>query len=273
MIYFSQSKIDSWQTCERQFQLRYISKNGWPESPHQADSVDAMALGELFHSLVAQKILIGEKFTLPDFSSDPVIKSWWANFESFGPKLKAEDHFRIESKLTATLNDQVKLTGRIDLLVHNDRALKIYDWKTGRPRSKSELQQDWQTRIYMALLYTSRSTICGKIVSPKNISMTYWYARDPQQSVTLCFDEDWHEENLQEIVELGNQVLNRLSGELNIWPLTTNLDSCGRCSFNTLCGREPVSGEESALANHLEEIDPDILENSLHLELDIHPDL
>ena len=270
MIHLSQSKISSWVTCERQFQLRYVDKSGWPASPHQAELVEAMALGELFHSLAAQKISMRENFRLPDLSSGSTLEGWWQNFEAFVPKVGAEDIVRTEIKLTATINNQVKLTGRIDLLVHGGRSLKIYDWKTGRPRPQSELEHDWQTKIYMALLYRSRGTVSLEDVAPKDISMTYWYAREPERSVTLSFNEAWHEKNWREIVELANQIVTRLDSGLAIWPLTSDLTICGRCSFNTLCGRTPQPDDK---AEHLEEIGPDLLEESPSLERDRHPDL
>lgn len=268
MIHISQAKINSWITCERQFQLRYVCRDGWPEAPNAADSVEAMALGELFHALVAQKILLKERFTPPDFSSNPTLSSWWRNFETFAPKTQTADRYRVESKLTAAINSQVKLIGRIDLLVYGAHALKIYDWKTGRPQPQSELEQDWQTRIYMGLLYRSRQTLCGTNIPPSQISMTYWYTRDPEKSVTLRFDDAWHTQNWQEIESLAAQISNRLAETLDIWPLTADLDHCGRCTFSTLCDRHQPNPDSQATAIDLEQIDDTPL-----LETVVHPDL
>lgn len=269
MLHISQSKISSWVTCERQFQLRYIEKNSWPKRPDPAESVEAMARGELFHALAAQKFTLGERFHPPDFSSKPTLSKWWGDFETFAPRLQAADHYRVESSLAASISSQVQLFGRIDLLIYNNNTLKLFDWKTGRPRSKTELEQDWQTRIYMALLYMSRQTICSEDISPEHISMTYWYARDPNESVTLRFDEAWHAKNQQEMVDIADQITNRLNGALITWPLTTDLSPCGRCSFNSLCGRELASNYEPSLTDDIDQPD----EEDQLIELDIHPDL
>lgn len=278
MIQLSQSKIAIWQTCERKFQLRYVEKNEWPIEPFAEESTKAMEAGEIFHMLAAQKILLGSQFEAPLNRLEAPLDSWWGNFENSVAKLmpRPSKSFRVETSLAAQVNSQVKLFGRIDLLVAEDYTLEIFDWKTGRPRSQPDLEQDWQTRIYMALLYQSRQALCGSNISAEQLSMTYWYAQDPERSVKIRFDEAWHVQNWVELVGLAGKISDRASSSATIWPLTNDLNACGRCSFNALCGREPAPKETLSsrlTADQNSEIDSEELSGLILADRDVHPDI
>jgi len=275
MLQLSQSKIDSWTTCERQFQLRYVERSEWPAAPYSAESIAAMGLGEAFHMLVAQRILLGPLFVAPS-GMEPLLQKWWDDFLQQGLLQRFDQQSiskgRVETSLAVQINEHIKLIGRVDLLWIGKGSIELFDWKTGRSRTKLDLEHDWQTRIYMALLYQLRHVLFDGEITAEQISMTYWYVREPKQSVKMSFDEAWHQQNWADLVTLAEQIENRLNDDgRTLWPLTPDHKACGRCLFNALCGRELAQPQVAAAWEQDEEEDD---ESALSfVEADIHPDI
>lgn len=263
MIQLSQTRITTWQQCQRKFQLRYVAKQGWPEPPFATDLAAVMEQGEVFHMLAAQSYLMRDSFAFDPADLEEPVASWWSNFVEERPIPKKGQTARVEATLTANLTGKIKLVGRIDLLFLGDNRLEIFDWKTGKPRRESDLKADWQTRIYLALLYQSRQILGVPELAAEDVSMTYWYPREPKKSVTIRYSESWHAENWAELLELAKQMEAKLEQPEAVWPLTTNLATCGRCPFNAICGRKPEAEPESIVE---EVVDP-------LTELTVHPDL
>ncbi len=265
MIQLSQSKINTWQQCQRKFQLRYVAGQGWPEPPFAAETTSVMEQGELFHSLAAQSYLLGDSFVFDPADLEEPVAEWWSRFSIEKPQPKKGQRVRVEATLTANVTAKIKLVGRLDLLMVGDNRLEIFDWKTGRPRRESDLRNDWQTRIYLALLYQSRQILDVAGIEAEALSITYWYPREPQKSVTIRYSEAWHAENWAELLQLAGEIESRLEQPESVWPLTSQLATCGRCPFNAICGREPeAEPEEEAAEEESAELVP---------ELTIHPDL
>lgn len=272
MLQLSQSKISTWKTCERKFQLRYVDRHDWPEPPNSADSSAAMEQGEIFHMLAAQSYSLEDSFRFDAAELDSPIDAWWQAFQQDRPVPNQGVQQRVESTLTATLTDQIKLVGRLDLLFANEQKLEIFDWKTGRPRTHADLKQDWQTRIYLALLYQSRELLGNESIPAEQLSITYWYTRDPQKSVKISYSDEWHIENWAELNKLADQMGKRISSEDGAWPLTSNLKACNHCPFNVLCDREPDLEDQSDLVILSAILNEDELE-PFAPEIEIHPDM
>ncbi|MFK7801733.1 MAG: PD-(D/E)XK nuclease family protein [Anaerolineae bacterium] len=273
MIQLSQSKLAVWQTCKRKFQLRYVEKSEWPLEPFAEESTQAMEMGEMFHMLVAQHMMLGSEFAVSTDQLGPPLNSWWLNFLETIPTLvsiRSADRFRVETSLAAPINEQFKLFGRIDLLVTNEDSIEIFDWKTGRPRSKIDLEEDWQTRIYLALLYQSRLSL-GLNIAADQLSMTYWYAREPKNSVKIFFNEDWHKKNWDELVAVANKISDQLDSNQTIWSLTDDKNVCGRCAFSALCGREPANQLNDSA--DFEELEIEELSDFELADTVVHPDI
>ncbi len=270
MLQLSQSKISTWETCQRKFQLRYIDRSDWPEPPHSADISAVMEQGEIFHMLAAQSYNLGDLFQFDAAELASPIDVWWQAFQQHRPIPKKGVQHRVESTLSATLTDQIKLVGRLDLLFLSEDRLEIFDWKTGKPRTHGDLKQDWQTRIYLALLYQSRALLGNESLSAEQLSITYWYTRDPQKSVKISYSEAWHAENWAELNALASQMGDRINSDQLNWPLTPHLKACSRCPFNILCGREP---EEEVTEEPAFEILADDERIPAAPEIVIHPDI
>lgn len=270
MVRLTQAKINTWLTCKRRFQLQYFDCFKWPREPYQAGAVDAMEAGEIFHMLVAVYLNMGGDFSVDDFVLEPQIQTWWEAFLAFEPvKTTSDTLLKVESSFEVALNDALSINGRVDCLRLTQDSIEIFDWKTGRPRSKSDLENDWQTRLYLALIAESRGYL-GKADLPLDqISITYWYPREPEKSVKINYSEQWHAENWGYLRLLGELISAELQVEHEIWPLTSNLSSCTKCAYSPICGRESTDLTANLSTN------PEDGDRQGHyvIEADAHPDL
>jgi hypothetical protein len=165
------------------------------------------------------------------------IGRWWQTFKQQGPTLpKGDGRLFPELSLTVPIGRHL-LTGRFDLLVLGDGAAHLYDWKTdSRPRSKADLTDDLQTRLYLALAVEG-SPALERPISPDHLSLTYWYANDPAAAVTFQYSEAWHRENWDGLLATVEAIEGQLQTE-TILPLTDDLSKCVHCAYQIYCGRQ-----------------------------------
>jgi hypothetical protein len=165
----------------------------------------------------------------------PDLYRWWEIFKKQGPSLPRGNRYP-ELSMTVPVGRHF-LTGRFDLFIIDDDQVHIFDWKTdARPRNKSALQEDLQTRLYLWLAVEGAGALDGDI-APQNIALTYWYVNDPGTILTFNYDQRQHEANWSRF----NQVVKELDTLLPLqdeWPLTEDLSQCNRCAYQVYCGRQ-----------------------------------
>ena len=251
MITFSRAKFETFLTCQRRFYLRYIGKVPWPHQPTAVNQQTAMQMGELFHQLTAQYYLnmLDPEQILAELE-DPM-KLWWQNFLATAPSVKKEERPLVELTLTLPVGDH-QLLGRFDMIMVGNNQAHIYDWKTGKPRSADALQNDWQTRLYLALVVEGRHALGLPDLTADQVSMTYWYGRDPSKSHTINYTNGWHEENWAQLSSLIHQIDALPEDDREAWPLIPQLTPCQSCGYRNYCGRFEA---ESVLAEILAERD------------------
>jgi len=229
----SRGKIADFIACQRRFQLRYEECLPWPLAPLDERAGEMRNLGQRFHLLMHRHFL-----NLPieeEINQAPRLRAWWGIFKNQGPSLPRGARYP-ELSMTVPL-DRHFLTGRFDLFIIDDGQAHIFDWKTdARPRNKSSLQEDLQTRLYLWLAAEGAGALDGDI-DPQNISLTYWYVNDPGAVLTFNYDQEQHESNWNWI----NKVVNELEALLPLqdeWPLTEDLNQCSRCAYQAYCSRQ-----------------------------------
>lgn len=248
---FSRYKLMTFLTCQRRFQLRYLRQLPWPSAPQEAKWQTAIAQGEAFHRLV-ERYFLG----LPLAFGSAQLEEWWGVFERFVDTLPAGKRLP-ELSLTVPIGSHL-LTGRFDLLIlGEDGKVYIFDWKTeARPRPEAELQADWQTTLYLAMLAQSGVAL-GRAIEPEDIVLCYWFVNDPAGAITIPYDTQTHQTNWQSLTTLVNQIDEKWR-TAEQWLLTDNLETCGRCAYQVYCGRvglpagEPLSWPEENTPLHLE---------------------
>lgn len=243
-ITFTRHKLVAFLACQRRFQLRYLQEYPWPPKPQPEGRREATRRGEQFHQLLQRHFLGLEVTDL--VAGDPQLRGWWETFRHEGPLLPAGARLP-EVTLTVPIDHHL-LAGRFDLVVLREEMVHIYDWKTSAARSESMLREDWQTRLYLALVVEGgRALFPGaSSIVPEQVALTYWFAGAPGESVTLHYDTRSHEENWAEIVDLVAQVDAARAAE-ELWPLTSDVRTCVYCLYQVVCGRQ------EAVANLREE--------------------
>lgn len=232
-ILLSRNKLNVFAACQRQFQLRYVSRLAWPNAPIPANIETAWQKGAIFHRLLEHHFLGMPTHLPPDADSD--VAAWWRTFQTQPPNLPHGKLFP-EFSLTVPIG-QHAIFGRFDLLITNPTEAHIFDWKTERtPRTATELREDWQTRLYLAMLIEGSEAL-GHAYAPEQVAITYWFARDPKQSVTIRYNSAEHTKTLAELTTTTTQLDRRLVAADAVWPLTENLTTCARCGFRSYCDR------------------------------------
>lgn len=264
----SRQRLQTFLICQRRFQLRYLKQLPWPEAPLSQEAEAAVERGQRFHRLLERHFL-----GLPLASGaieDAELQRWWTLFEQSGPALPA-GRALAELSLTVPIGRHL-LTGRFDLLViGEDKSgqpfAHVFDWKTSRPPEEGQLPQDWQTRLYLALLAEGGHALSpgNRAPDPDHIAMTYWYVAEPAAPRTIRYNSAWHSQNWEEIEALVARIDAQLvAGD---WPLTGNWDHCRYCAYQAYCGRQ-AAGQAGRLTESADDSEPDsVVEEWLEPEL------
>ena len=168
----SQARFLAFLTCKKRFQLRYLDRLAWPDTPLTIDQRTAAQRGQDFHQLL-ERFFLG--FPINDLDiPDPQLQSWWKQLEQYLLPLPPGRKMP-ELRLTVPVGHHF-LAGRFDLVVigtaEDQPAIHIYDWKTSRPRPVLELQDEWQSKLYLAMMAESKHALFAgnRPLAARNIS-------------------------------------------------------------------------------------------------------
>jgi CRISPR/Cas system-associated exonuclease Cas4 (RecB family) len=87
------------------------------------------------------------------------------------------------------------------------------------------LHQDWQTKLYLYLLQVTTN------FPPENLSMTYWFANSPQDSVIINYNQNWHDQIHRELLE----IITEITQETEYPTLYPDSKICQSCEFRYRC--------------------------------------
>jgi CRISPR/Cas system-associated exonuclease Cas4 (RecB family) len=262
-ILLDQTALATFEACPRRFQLRYLERLPWPSLPLDRKQSLAVERGRYFHRLVERSML-----GLPVDSEgidDDVVRGWWGRFVRSGPALPEGERWP-EHRLTIPIGNNY-LTGRFDLLVLGEDAgrpfASLFDWKTSKPRSATELEKAWQTRLYLALLAEGGAALSKgrQPLTADRISLTYWYPGEPDEPRVIPYSEAKHQQNWAQIEELAATIEALDSSQM--WTLTDDWNHCRSCLYQTYCGRQEAGKADMLLA---EEEEPYEIEQAVLLE-------
>lgn len=247
-ITFSQASLLTFLKCRRRFQLRYLDRLSWPDLPFLPQQREAIEQGQRFHQLL-ERVFLGLPVEELDLT-DSQLQIWWRRFEENVLPLPS-GRALAELRLTVAISDHF-LNGRFDLVIVGNESgnpiVHIFDWKTSRPRSVVELEESWQSKLYLAMLAESGTALVNgrEILRPEQIELTYWYVSDPQSPRTITYSQEKHAHNWAEIESLVNEIDACLKQDY--WPLTDNWSHCRSCTYGTYCGRFETGAVEHIIA-------------------------
>ncbi len=260
-LLLSRARLEDFLACQRRFALNLglPRRLPWPPAPLAEQAEEGLTRGQAFHQLLERHFL-GLPVT-PELVGDEQVRRWWGAFLRSGLRLPAGRPLP-ELSLTVPVAGHL-LYGRFDLLILGNEdghpTAHLFDWKTGKARHEADLRQEWQTRLYLAMLAEGGRALTtdGRVISPEHISLTYWYASQPESPRIIHYTAAWHAQNWAEITLLVTHIQAALT--LGEWPLTDDLNHCRACSYQSYCGRQQAGQASFAPPEEPEENEADWL--------------
>jgi hypothetical protein len=252
-LLLSRPKLTTFLDCPRRFQLRYLRRLAWPGFFADTKAEEAMARGKQFH-LLLERHFLGMDVPVTSIG-DTAVSAWYQTFKHHNP-VRQNGRYLPEHRLTVPIGSHL-LLGRFDLLVVGEQDgqpfAHIYDWKTGRAKGAGELEQDWQTRLYLALLAEGGGALWGdgRSPHPDQISLTYWYVTEPDAPHAIRYTAARHSQNWAEIQAIVSQIDDHT--QRDEWPLTADRSRCRRCAYQAYCGRQEKNALPEEIASEEEE--------------------
>ncbi len=242
-FHFSQSSLQDYINCPRRFLLRYVKKLEWPAPITEPIEEREKHLnnGRSFHLLIQQYLAGLDPVRLENSIHDPDLKKWWNNFMLNHPLADKKGTFLTEQLFTTWVNTW-PLDAKYDLLVLHPEQAMILDWKTNQypPKPKSFLQAI-QTQVYLYVLCQVWPSFYGHSTRPAytQLSMKYWFANFPQETITIQYSEDLHhafEERLKNLIQSISQ------SEESDFVATDDQRKCILCEYRSWCERGIYAG-------------------------------
>lgn len=253
---FSQSSLQSYLNCPRQFELRYLLKLAWPAQKYaDAEKFELdLAAGACLHQAIQRYLLgfdAGLIFERLQAGKDPRIPIWFNNFRTRLGDLKDKADFIAEVPVSI-LFEQYWLTAKFDYLCLENGQTTIFDWKTSaRKPGRTQLQESMQTKVYLTVAHQSWQG--SDTLTP---TIRYWEANYPDLELTFAPDEKAFGHYESELKALINEIAAQSE-----FPLTTAVQRCVYCKYRSYCNRGALPGEavtdeafELMLTDELEEI-------------------
>lgn len=250
-ILLSRPRIETFLICPRRFYHHYVNKLAWPDPPLDEATETAVLRGQQLHQLIERRF-----HDLPTPTDDAVLSRWLADFDRFFQQLPAGKRLP-ELSLTIPLPAPLSaersylLNGRFDLAIVNAETahLHLFDWKTGRPQSVSDLRHEWQTRIYLALMVEGAAALGVPTLQPERVTLTYWYGREPNEPRVLTYSTAAHRQNWDALQEIAIQIEHCFVTDS--WPKVADWSPCQQCTYQLVCGRQ--TGQTAVSPESLDE--------------------
>jgi len=236
---FSQASLADYLDCPRRFQLRYLLEQAWPavESEPLLERERLAELGRRFHRLIQQHVEGLDVDTLTQSIGEPELARWWQSYlDSLASTLSdLPQTQRAEVAISIPIKSY-RLTAHFDLIASDDARAVIVDWKTEhRQPTRDQLLQRVQTRVYRYVLTNAQQR------PPGTVSMIYWFAQYPDQSITLPYDAAQHANDHRFLLDLIVEIEQR-STQNGEWDKTPNERKCAYCVYRSLCNRGVHAG-------------------------------
>lgn len=255
---FSQSSLQSFDSCARRFWLAYVQQLPWPavEAAPVHDHEALMRLGSTFHQLI-ERAEFGIDQQMMATGLGPPLSKWFEAYRHYRPDDLPNDFVEIEKVLSTPfgISDGIdeanyRLAAKYDLIAassnETDRTVMIVDWKTTRKRTDpSTLGQRWQTMVYPYVLVEASAKLPFGPIEPEQIEMLYWFTAAPMHPVRFRYDSAQHDNNRGKLESLLAKLL---AGEAEAdFPKVADTPInrrrfCNYCVYRSRCDRGQSAG-------------------------------
>ncbi len=241
-LFYSQSSLGAYQSCQLKFRRRYLEGLFWPGSwgLDQAGR-EQLEQGRLFH-LLAQRYFSDGVDPLHDVNVGEPVGGWINNLINLLP-LSKDNLYLPEQELRLNAGN-LRLVAKYDLLLFTPQGkVLIYDWKTtaGIPKP-AYYTKHLQTLVYRYVLCAAGEACSpfGK-VNPEDVSMMYWNPQHPSYLEPLPYSSWSFAKDFQLLHELVTQIESR---EFDNFLATTDVKRCNHCEYAPICLGERASQTE-----------------------------
>lgn len=240
----SQGQLNLLATCPPRFQQVYLDRLTSLPDPEQQET---QTWGKCFHLLMQQREL-GLPIASLLTENEELDQAYQALVEAAPEILLHNSNQWREAEHTRTLSlNGYLLTVIYDLLIADGQQARIFDWKTYlKPKNKTKLAQNWQTRLYLYLLTETSSYL------PEQISMTYWFVKLPNQpqSLTFNYSQKQHQKTQQDLISLLTKLDDWL---VDYWEQNSsfphNINCQESCRYSNYFFLEEISSKQQRTEN------------------------
>ena len=249
---FSQSNLQAYERCPRQFFLRYVQGLQWPASISLEANKweEEIHRGQRFHTWVQQQAIgldVGKEIASCE---DVLLQTWWHNYITKPPSELSVGQVFSEVAISVPL-PPFRLVARFDriIIADNGRAV-IVDWKTGQSRPRQEhFDQCWQTVVYQYVLAEAADVFTGgPIIGAEAISLVYWHAGYPRALEPINYSVAKHLQASKRIAAVIKKISNLAGADFK---KTEDKEECKRCEFSAYCGRGQATGPDIDIEEYM----------------------
>jgi len=256
VLHFSQSNLQDFKECPRRFQLKVVDQISWPAAYLEPLSglEQATEIGNKFHQLCHQYFSGIDPGTLEISITNPDLKNMWENFIEFGMEIDAESRYSEIILSSPFLGHH--LIAKYDLVIQTpDGKFIIFDWKTSsRKPSRTILSQRFQTFLYPYILTKAGNSVFKTTQpAPSDISMNYFYPMSSDPEEIFPYSDSLYVENIRVLTDTITEIDDLISSG-KVFPLTENIEECGKCIYRSLCKRG-VRAEEIDIFTEIDQED------------------
>jgi CRISPR/Cas system-associated exonuclease Cas4 (RecB family) len=236
---FHQSNLQAFQTCRFSFLLRYVRKLPWPAplASRGSSFENDLIAGSMLHSLIHQYFLGIDRQNLISCAvnfPDTRVKVWFENFLT-SPYAKTASNQFPEHTMQITLDGSL-LLAKFDLVRFDSDTIQIWDWKTSRVLPKRHFLQDRiQTKVYSLVAASAH------IQSSRAVTMHYWEASFPDQTITLEIAESQLSKYEEDLINMITLIRSLKSDQFE---RTQKLTNCSYCEYQSYCLRSGQAADE-----------------------------
>lgn len=247
----SQSALSAFSRCARRYYLRFVRRLEWPAplTGSEQEWERSLRRGESFHLLIQQQALGMDVDRIVTAAQDDELARWWKSWRRWAPAPPAGRLFtELELEVAAA---GCRLVARFDrLVVDDDGAIHIVDWKTGAASTAEVLQRSWQTAVYRYVALEAGAVLTGGVPAGRgepdaeSVRFTYWQTAAPEEPILLGYSVADHERARTRLETALQRIEALLPGGESAFPRTDDVTACRHCPYRSYCerGREAPVG-------------------------------